>query len=178
MNDMLGWQLQDTGCGVSGTLMRTVSGRCVDPLNFTADDVFISDIAHALAFQCRYNGHSVGHLSVARHCLWVSNQLQSTLHPELMLTGLLHDAAEAYTGDLIRPLKHRPELASFLEIEHAIELVICDVFDIDLFNPLVKEADVWVLMNIEQQARLEYNGDAHSDELAFLDRFHELTRSA
>ena len=176
--DELSGKAQDTGCGISGTLMRTVTNKCIYPLDFKLDDVDINDIAHALAMQCRYNGHSVGHLSVARHSLWVSEKLAEPdwdMWPyhnrKLQLAGLLHDASEAYTGDLIRPLKHRPELAAFLDIEASIEGVIAERFQVDLTDPLIKEADVWVLVHREVNARQWYTGNALQDKAQFLGRF-------
>ena len=176
MTDELSGKAQDTGCGIGGTLMRTISGKCVDPLNFTADDLDIRDIAHALARQCRYNGHSFGHLSVARHSLWVSERLGDLYEgdKELRLAGLLHDAAEAYTGDLIRPLKHRPELAAFLEVEASIEQVIAEAYDVPLGHSAIKEADVWVLTHIEVEARKSWDSNAMDDKQKFLIEAHDL----
>ena len=56
--------------------VRVWSGELVDPFDMTADDIHISDIAHSLARQCRYNGHVEGFLSVAAHSIWVSMRLQ------------------------------------------------------------------------------------------------------
>jgi uncharacterized protein len=59
------------------------------------------DIAHCLARIARFNGACEGHVSVAQHCVHVSNLVPAPL----AAWGLLHDAHEAYIGDQISPLK-------------------------------------------------------------------------
>ena len=67
------------------------------------DEICIEDIAHALARICRYTGHvRAEHYSVAQHSVLVSH-LKGTRVTQL--AGLLHDAQEAYLGDLNSPLK-------------------------------------------------------------------------
>lgn len=73
--------------------------RIDDPKQETIN---IEDIAHALSMICRYAGHSKFFYSVAQHCY-----LASFLCPDhLRLAVLLHDAAEAYLGDVTKPLKY------------------------------------------------------------------------
>ncbi len=91
--------------------MQTYSGRMVDPLNIRPGEIDIGDIAHALALTNRYGGHSPFPLSVAQHSLMVADVLPQ----ELKLWGLLHDAAEAYLGDVIHPLKVRFPIYQTLE---------------------------------------------------------------
>lgn len=84
-------------------LMRLQSGRQVDPLNLKPGDVSIEDIAHGLSLINRFNGQTRFPYSVARHSVNVSVRLEGSV--ELKLLGLLHDAAEVYLGDVIRPIK-------------------------------------------------------------------------
>ncbi len=84
-----------------GDWMQTFTGRAVWPIDPHPDDVDLLDIAHALAFQCRFGGHSRMHFSVAQHSILVSRLCP----PPLRLAGLLHDASEAYVADIVRPLK-------------------------------------------------------------------------
>lgn len=87
------------------------SGVYVDPMRPTLDTVRIDDIAHSLSLVCRYGGHCNDHYSVAQHCLEVSayiEHLGGTAFTSMM--GLLHDAEEAYFGDMPSPLKkHYPD---------------------------------------------------------------------
>lgn len=84
-----------------GDWMQTFTGRQFYPLDPKPADVDIVDIAHALSMLCRYNGHVERFYSVAEHCI----HLSYAVAPEHALWALLHDATEAYVGDMIRPLK-------------------------------------------------------------------------
>jgi 5'-deoxynucleotidase YfbR-like HD superfamily hydrolase len=154
--------------------MRTFTGVHIDPLDPQTQDINIVDIAHALALQCRYNGHSVGHLSVARHSLWVQEEVE-VRHPydyTLMLTALLHDASEAYLGDMIRPLKHRPEMAFFGVIEERMEAVIAAAFGLPYPMPqAVHDADKLVLIEREDIGHSPTDTAWLSDKIAFLRRY-------
>jgi len=82
--------------------METFTGKRVNPLELRPEDVDIVDIAHALSQICRYGGHCHKFYSVAEHCIRVAVKAPD----ELKLAALLHDAEEAYLGDVIRPLKY------------------------------------------------------------------------
>lgn len=162
---------------MSGTKMRLEpSGRLVDPLALEVDDVNIGDIARALSRQCRYNGHVAGFVSVARHSLWVSRLLEQRGCSRLtQLEGLLHDASEAYIGDMISPLKHRPELATFRAIEEDVDLVIALHFHTrHPLPPVVKEADRLVGKLEQIFWRDCWDIAPREDERTFLLRFNEL----
>ncbi len=177
MTDLQAQGLNSDGLFVgSPSSIKTYTGR-VDPLNPDIDTINIEDIAHALARQCRYNGHCDGFLSVARHSLWVAVRLDDQGYStEVQLTGLLHDAAEAYLGDLVRPLKHTPFGALYLEVETALEVVIAKRFGLLCPMPQeVRDADDWVLTQLElPDARFSYYGDYKKDESDFLTYYMRL----
>jgi hypothetical protein len=76
-------------------------------------DVSMADVSCSLAHICRYNGHVPSFYSVAEHSVRVAWWLKEKGHPvNIVLTGLLHDAAEAYVGDMVRPLKRHPEFGA------------------------------------------------------------------
>ncbi|OYV45337.1 MAG: hypothetical protein B7X10_05885 [Burkholderiales bacterium 21-58-4] len=87
--------------------MLTVSGSDFVPCRLTIADIRIEDIAHALSLICRFGGHTKEHYSVAQHSLLVSRILASAgASPEIQLAGLMHDAHEAYIGDIPTPIKN------------------------------------------------------------------------
>ena len=106
--------------------MLTRGGRMVDLLNVKPEDIDLADIAWALAHTCRFMGHPRRHYSVAEHSINVARLL-----PEpIKIYGLLHDAHEAYIGDISTPMKralmHRsgagePRFETFSEELAAIE---------------------------------------------------------
>lgn len=170
--------------------IQTYTGKKFFPLDPDPDLICIEDIAHALANLCRYGGHSKMFYSVAQHSLIVSRM--STNYP---LHGLLHDASEAYLGDMVRPLKHLPEMAPYREAEDRLQSMIFERFGLDRFMPEeVYRNDKVALAN--EIATFEIMAPAHPDhetipgtafnwspspflpalgKLAFLNRFNFLT---
>jgi 5'-deoxynucleotidase YfbR-like HD superfamily hydrolase len=120
--------------------VSTFSGNRFYPLEPRIDRVAIEDIAHGLAYQCRFNGQTCEFYSVAQHSLVVAGLVP----PELRLAALLHDAAEAYLGDMVKPLKVL--LPEFAAIEEKVTLIIADTFGVDFsdYAP-IKAADLIAL---------------------------------
>jgi 5'-deoxynucleotidase YfbR-like HD superfamily hydrolase len=94
----------------------------------------------SLAYQCRFNGQTREFYSVAQHSLIVA----SLVPTDLRLAALLHDAAEAYLGDMVKPLKVL--LPAFAAIEDAVTAIIADTFKVDFsdYAP-IKRADLIAL---------------------------------
>ncbi len=101
-----------------------------------SSDINIMDIAHSLSLQCRFTGHCKRFYSVAEHSVRVANLVE----PSLRKQALLHDATEAYIGDISRPLKKMlPEIKS---IERSIQIHISREFGIPVeMHDAVKYAD-------------------------------------
>ena len=92
-------------------------GRRFYPGDLPKSEFDIRDIANALSKQCRFNGHCNRFYSVAEHCYWASYYISDTRY---MREALMHDASEAYIGDIPRPIKYAiPGLAEYEETVHA-----------------------------------------------------------
>lgn len=110
-------------------------------------DVHIVDIAHALALTNRFGGHTQVPYSVGQHSLYVVRMLQlMTKDPIVHLHGLLHDASEAFLGDVVRPLKHA--MPQYLALEAKTQALILRKLGIPKLNDEepVKIADNRVLL--------------------------------
>lgn len=118
----------------------TRSGNKFFPLQPDVADIFIDDIAFALSNTCRYGGHTV-FMSVAEHSCLVADHLPSALK----LLGLLHDATEAYLGDMVRPLKQ--QMPQYRLAEEHLWKVIARKFHLpETMPPLIKEIDSRALL--------------------------------
>jgi uncharacterized protein len=126
-----------------GPYLQTVSGRWVNPFDPDPAQLDARDIARALANQCRFGGHSRVFYSVAQHSVIVSRLVEERGGDvEDVFAALMHDASEAYLGDMPHPLKHRSSLgAAFKEAEDHLERAIRDRFGIKSDVPAIKEAD-------------------------------------
>jgi hypothetical protein len=113
--------------------IQTVSGRWIDPLDPDPAEIVITDIAQALANQCRFGGHSRSFYSVAQHCCIVTDTcVERGASSGAALNALLHDAGEAYLVDLPHPLKHRSPLGPpYREAEARLEEAIRVRFELD-----------------------------------------------
>ena len=129
--------------------MQTFSGKLVDLERFATSDVRLIDIAHSLSMLNRFTGHTTSPYSVAQHSVHVS-----TLVPKGMeLWGLLHDASEAYLGDVATPLKAM--LPCYREIEERVQRVIAKAFGLVWpMPPEVKEADCRALLGEKESLLL------------------------
>lgn len=136
--------------------LQSHSGKILDAENPTPEMIDIQDIAHALSMVCRYGGHCRDFYSVAEHSVHVMRLGQ--MHPTMMsitahwakrsLALLLHDAAEAYMGDIMTPNKillapksHELEnkWLTAIEKKFGLEGQLIDP------EPLVKDCDLTVL---------------------------------
>jgi hypothetical protein len=137
----------------------TYTGKKINPFELDPDLICIEDIAHALALCNRFAGHTKVPMSVAQHSIHVS-RLCFFHHA---LQGLLHDASEAYLGDITKWVKQTPELEGFRKIEDKIQRTIYTKFGCEaLTTPVVDYADKY-MVRIEAQWGLPEYPIEHPD---------------
>ena len=112
---------------MNSSTIQTYSGHKLDLLNPDPACIDIKDIARGLSMQCRYNGQVKEFYSVAEHSMQVMEQLPK----KLKIYGLLHDAAEAYIGDIVSPLKR--QISGLYMTEADIMCAVCKRFDLDFY---------------------------------------------
>jgi len=142
-------------------IMLTSSGVDYRPARMDPSDVRIEDVAHALSLICRFNGHCQVHYSVAQHSLLVVRILEHWGAPaSARLAGLLHDAHEAYIGDIPTPIK--AALGSSwstmeAEAERVVRSALC-VEDLCVqWEDLIKHADL-VALATERRDLMRFDG--------------------
>ena len=133
-----------------GNWFQTFSGTQFFLTDPHPDDVSIEDIAHALSLICRFGGHTRAFYSVAEHSVRCYHYVAS-LYPScpiLQLHTLLHDASEAYLGDVVRPLKVSTPF--YADLERRTMRVIYDALGVPPMDAwqheIVKDADNRLLM--------------------------------
>jgi len=120
--------------------IQTSTGMIISLEEPEENEYLMADITLSLSRLCRFNGHCRKFYSVAQHSVNVS----LLLPPPLALEGLLHDAAEAYLGDITSPLKSM--MPDFKDIERRFEIAIRKQFGLPVdMHPEVKAADLRML---------------------------------
>lgn len=145
------------------TWIQTHTGRALSFLVPDGSDISIDDIAVGLARCGRFARQTRHFYSVAQHSVLVA-KIVHDLDPgnvSARLWALLHDAHEAYTGDLPTPLKEaiRYTLPSYvvdpiLEIQTRLDCAICAALGVEIGEAdrqLVKHADLVALSTEREQ---------------------------
>lgn len=96
-------------------LMKTYSGKLINLEAPQAESICMSDISWGLSCERRFGNQSPVFISVAQHSVLVGAIAARLFETRLAMpdayilgwkAGLLHDAHEAYIGDMTRPFKH------------------------------------------------------------------------
>jgi hypothetical protein len=161
--------------------------------NPTPEMINILDIANALANCCRYTGHVAKFYSVAEHSVHMSYCVTGPYEKEMRMWALMHDATEAYIGDMNWPLKQKPYMRPYNKLEKKIMKIIAEKFELhEGFCPdIIKELDRCICQD-EREALLPPSDKSwginpedklnikiecwqpHYARQQFLDRFKEL----
>lgn len=130
-----------------GDWFQTYSGKKFDYSDVEAYTPTVEEVAHSLSNTCRYNGHCKGYYSVAEHaarCALLAFRLG--LSPAVQFAALHHDDDEAYSGDVIRPLKkmlrvvhHEGYIVSFSTLEARIQQHIRSVFNVTWDDEIARQ---------------------------------------
>lgn len=116
-----------------------------DIMDPNPDEISLVDIACALSRIARFGGHGLHFYSVAAHSLFceqIGEQLG--MDKNARATLLMHDAAEAYVGDVVRPLKYSGRVGEYDEIEHTIWCAIAFKWGL----PMITCKDIKAVDNI------------------------------
>lgn len=134
----------NTPMHMTPTSIQIAGGRYVDIAAPRPSDITIDDIALSLSRECRFGNFTRSFYSVAQHSVNVSAQLQAMgAGREVQLIGLLHDAHEAYIGDI--PTPHKQVYGNrFAHVETGLVLAVCTRFAIPApsqWPTVIHEAD-------------------------------------
>jgi len=105
---------------------NTYSGKILDLINPTPEMICIEDINVGLSNVCRFGGQTNQLYTVSQHSVILMLMVPAAMRKE----ALLHDASEAYLGDVHKPLKVMLG-ASYASIENRIQGVINQKYDLD-----------------------------------------------
>ena len=169
--------------------MKTFTGQHINFQDASSNTFLIEDIAASLSKQCRYNGHSIKFYSVAEHSVHVSHLVEhATRSKHEALHALLHDASEAYLGDITSPLKKI--LPDYKALEREFEIAIGKSFKTGTeITTLISEYDqhlaekemnelmntVYFVENLTNRIITIHCWEPEYAELQFLKRFYKLS---
>ena len=120
----------------------TVSGVEFDLHEPRVDMIQLEDITTGLGNYCRYGGQIERFYSVAQHSILVAMLAPEQYRRE----ALLHDASEAYVGDVIKPLKNLLG-KSYAIYEAVIMELVCQRFNLNQDN--LDKVKSWDIMALE-----------------------------
>jgi hypothetical protein len=152
--------------------IRTFTNKVFDLEILDPDSICIEDIARGLSNTARFAGQLDGFLSVAQHSCLVASEVRLAYK----LTALLHDAAEAYIGDM--PSSFKKLMPDFKNYENKIMQAIADKYGIEYPLPMeVKSMDKKMLSIEWKECVIKKNSSFYWNpkqaEQQFLVRFEE-----
>lgn len=144
-----------------GPWMHTSMCKRFYPKDPRPEDISISDIANGLALINRYAGQGEIHhcYSVAEHSIHMTEYAARRDWPtKALLCVLLHDAAEAYLGDLTSPVKQVAGVG-YKAMEGRVQGVILEKYGLQLtekeYRPRIKSLDLGMIP-VEREYLMRY----------------------
>lgn len=138
--------------GCVGNTIKVAQGHYVSLLEPDPATIEIRSIAAALSKTCRYGGHCPDFYSVAEHSIHAANLARATGFDTWVVRAVfLHDAAEAYLGDMVKPLKSA--MPAYRVVEERMEAAIAAAFNVDFqrWHAVIKRFD-WIMLKAEKAA--------------------------
>lgn len=126
----------------------TFTGEKVTPENLGSLKINLIDIAHHLTNIQRFGGALPFDKSytVAEHCVLLADYALDLYGPSAARLALLHDATEAYLGDVVSSLK--ASLPDYQKLECQLESLIYEKYSIDMqYAKEVKQIDTRILLD-------------------------------
>jgi hypothetical protein len=163
------FEKDDQGRLRKGSWIQCYSGVRFFPLDPKPEEIHYDDIVMGIAREGRYRNQTLWPYFVAEHSVIVSiyaGKLAQERGEDWLLCarqGLLHDASEAYIGDVATPLKRQPMMAGYREVENVLQFAIYERYGvtptlastqivhevdrrvvIDEIRALMPDPDMWV----------------------------------
>ncbi len=162
MNPFSSWRehgIDDQGRKRLGAWSQAYSGMRFWVLEPRADEITYDDICIGLARAFRYRGQTRDAYSVAEHSVIVSLYVEKFARERgwkeddvltMAREALLHDAPEAYIGDIARPLKRQKVMKGYGKVEALWEKAIAEHFNLKTTpysHELIKEVDNRIILD-------------------------------
>jgi len=128
--------------GCLNNTIKVAAGHYVDLVSPDPGSIEIQSIASALSKICRFGGHCPKFYSVAEHCVRATAMASADGYTgDALVAVFLHDAAEAYIGDMVKPLK--VTMPQYGEAEQKMEAAIEVAFGVDFsrWTDVIKRFD-------------------------------------
>lgn len=149
---------------MSNTVIKVRSGNYIDLVDPKPDQFVFDDIAAGLSKICRFGAQIPKWYTVAEHSWWCYKfGLTDGLSSDLLKALLMHDATEAFLGDVVKPLKLL--MPEYNKIEDNMAKCIGEKYNVDFESnhKLIKKYDNAMLI-AERDAIFLEDGHEWIDE--------------
>lgn len=123
--------------------INTFTGKKLNLIRPSVEMIDIQDIARGLAYKSHFGGQTPFYFSIADHSILVYLLMLQDGERDFskLLLGLLHDASEAYLGNMLKPIKIH--LSYFCSVEDNMMSIICKAYGLEIgYLPSIKPYDL------------------------------------